>query len=44
MFMEGIQGSVRKGFHALYSEIRKAGDMREEGNKYTARVIYLQDP
>lgn len=43
MFMEGIQGPVRKGFCALYSEIRKAADMREKGNKYTARVIYLQD-
>lgn len=43
MFLEGIQGSVRKRFCALYSETRKAADMREEGNKYTARVIYLQD-
>lgn len=43
MFLEGIQGSVRKGFCALYSEMRKAADMREEGNKYIARVIYLQD-
>lgn len=42
MFLEGIQGSVRKGFRALYSEIRKAADIREEGNKYTARAIYLQ--
>lgn len=43
MFMEGIQGSVWKRFISFNSEIRKAADMREEGNKYTARVIYLQD-
>lgn len=31
MFMGGIQGSVRKVFCALYSEIRKAADMGKRG-------------
>lgn len=38
-----LQGSIRKGFPALFRGARKAANMREKQNKYTAGVICLQD-